>query len=98
MTAPRYRVRDRSFEARQWTPNVHESVGDVWLWLELRGLQPEIADGIGGSTAMHIGEPDADGARLRVPPGWWVLLDDLDGLVYVIDPDEFHHRYETTEG
>ena len=97
MTAPRYRVRDRSFEARQWTPAMMESIGPFLLWLELRGLNPEIADGIGGSTAMHIAEPDADGNRMRVPPGWWVLLDDLDGRVYLIDPDEFHHRYETTE-
>jgi hypothetical protein len=94
VTAPRYRVRDRSFEARQWTPSLVASIGPVLLWLELRGLNPEVADGVGGSTALHVGEPDDTGTRLVILPGWWVLLDDLDGFVYTIDPDEFHHRYE----
>jgi hypothetical protein len=97
VTAPVYVERERWFEARHWTPNAPESVGPLWLWLELRGLNPTIADGIGGSTAMLVGEPREDGSRLRVPPNTWVVLDMREGLAYVMDPDEFHHRYTIAE-
>lgn len=97
MTAPRYVERIPVIEARQWTPNVPESIGPMWLWLELRGLNPTIADGFGGRTAMVIGDPDDNGDRLRVEPSAWVLLDLHNRQVFTLPPTTFHHRYTLAE-
>lgn len=97
MTPELYVERVHTFAAMQWTPNVHESVGPVLLWLERMGANPALADGLGGSAVLAIGTPLDGTPRLLAEPGQWIVHDLTDDLLTTYPPDRFHHRYMQTE-